>query len=314
MPKLNQKNKGEADFKMDPAQGRDIPAEIFRDSFKSLQLEMRAGTLGKQIRDFSGDGAKRFRDWLCDIDRVGQALQADDERYKTLAFQSLKGAAGTFLSRYTKDHANHTWAQIKEALIAQYEEDGDAHLAKQKLRRLQQKSGESVQNFAERILTLAHEAYENVDQALVQTMLVDVLIDGVQDDAIAKRLIKAHPERLNAALTIAVNEQSANRHFKMRRRAEEPMEIDSLGDIKGAQDGRLDRLEQGLALVVEKLEQILVSTRPPKAPQNRWQTGPNRVDGKPVCFGCGKVGHIKRDCRAMLRPGSYASRMTQKEN
>ena len=135
-----------------------------------------------------GIGAKRFRDWLCDIDGVGQALQADDERYKTLAFQSLKGATGTFLSRYIKDHANHTWAEIKAGLIVQYEEDRGAHLAKQKLCRLQQKSGESVQNVAERILTLAHEAYENVDQALVQTMLVDVLIDGVQDDAIAKQL------------------------------------------------------------------------------------------------------------------------------
>ena len=82
---------------------------------------MRAGALGKQIRGFSGDGANRFRDWLCDIDRVGQALQAHDERYKTLAFQSLKGAAGTFLSCHINDHANHTWAQIKAALIAQHE-------------------------------------------------------------------------------------------------------------------------------------------------------------------------------------------------
>ena len=159
-----------------------------------------------------------------------------------------------------------------------------------------------------------HTRHENVDQALVQTVLVDVLIDGVQDDAIAKRLIKVHPERLNAALTIAVNEQSANRHFKMRHRVEEPMEIDSLGDIKGAQGGRLDRLEQGLGQVVQKLEQTSVSTQSNKTPQNRWQSGSNRVHGEPVCFGFGNVGHIKRDCRAMLRPGSYGNRMTQKEN
>ena len=170
---------------------------------------MRASALGKEIRDFSGDGAKHFRDWLSDIDRVGQALHADNERYKTLAFQSLRGAAGTFLSRYVRDHPNHTWAQIRAALVAQYEEDGDSHLATQKLRCLQQKAGESVQNFVERILRLASEAYRDLDQPLVQTILVDVLIDGVKDDAIAKRLIKAHPDTLNAALALAVNEQSA---------------------------------------------------------------------------------------------------------
>ena len=92
----------------------------------------------------------------------------------------------------------------------------------------------------------------------------------------------------------------------MCRHIEEPMEIDSLGDIKGAQGG--------LAKVVQKLEQISVSTQSPKALQNRWQSGSNRVDGKPVCFGCGKVGNIKRDCRATLRPGFYGNRMTQKEN
>ena len=97
---------------------------------------MRANSLGKQIRDFSSDGAKRFQDWLSDIDRVGQALHADNERYKTLAFQSLRGAAGTFLSRYVRDHPNHTWAQIRAALVAQYKEEPKTKSSSAKGRRI----------------------------------------------------------------------------------------------------------------------------------------------------------------------------------
>ena len=91
------------------------------------------------------------------------------------------------------------------ALVAQYEEDGDSHLATQKPCRLQQKAGKSMQNFIERILTLALEAHRYLDQPLVQTILVDVLNDGVKNDDIAKRSIKASPGTINAALTIALN-------------------------------------------------------------------------------------------------------------
>ena len=77
----------------------EVPARVFMESFRLLQLEMRSNALAKQIREFTGEGATRFKDWLADIERVGQALGADDERFITLAFQSLRGSAGEFLSR-----------------------------------------------------------------------------------------------------------------------------------------------------------------------------------------------------------------------
>ena len=56
---------------MDP-QGHpaEVPAQLFRDSFRALQIEMRANALSKQIRDFAGEGSKRFKEWLNDIDRM----------------------------------------------------------------------------------------------------------------------------------------------------------------------------------------------------------------------------------------------------
>ena len=137
---------------MDP-QGHpaEVPAQLFRDSFRALQIEMRANALSKQIRDFAGEGSKRFKEWLNDIDRIGQALDAYDERYFTLAFQTLKNNAGSFFARYRRNNPLDTWAETREALIEQYSREGDTQVASQKLRRLQQKSDETVQNFGERI-------------------------------------------------------------------------------------------------------------------------------------------------------------------
>ena len=136
---------------MDP-QGHpaEVPAQLFRDSFRALQIEMRANALSKQIRDFAGEGSKRFK-WLNDIDRIGKALDADDERYFTLAFQTLKNNAGSFFARYRRNNPLDTWAKTHQALIEQYSEEGDTQVASQKLRRLQHKSDETVQNFGERI-------------------------------------------------------------------------------------------------------------------------------------------------------------------
>ena len=312
------------------AHQQDIPAQVFRDSFKMLQVEMRANALAKEIRDLSGERSKRFKDWLGDVERVGQALEATNERYKTLAFQSLRGSAGEFLSRFIQDHPNHGWRHIRQALVAQYSDEGDAHLTSQKLRRLQQKSGETIQNFGGRILSLASEAYDNTGQPLVQSILMDVLIGGVRDDSVAKRLIKAQPHNFQGTLDIAINEQATARQFKLRRRADKPMKVDMVSDGNKREGERLEKLEAGLSEVVAQMGNLMTymqgrtqedrsinKTNMPGASyrpygssksnevQGQGHKDQHYKDGKPICFICHKVGHIAKHCRSNGNAGGY---------
>ena len=142
----------------------------------------------KQIRDFSGEGAKRFRDWLKDMERVGNAIDTDGERYKSLALQTLWGPAADFVARRLEETPNMNWQQLKQQLLRQYSDEGEAHLALLKLRRLKQAKGESVQNFGDRIMSLAGEAYlrQNPNNPLIQSALVEVLMEGVSNNAIAR--------------------------------------------------------------------------------------------------------------------------------
>ena len=63
------------------------------------------------------------------------------------------------------------------------------HVAQQKLRRLTQQKGESVQTVLKRILSLADDAYpgHNIDNPLIQCVLSDAFIDELLDDHIASK-------------------------------------------------------------------------------------------------------------------------------
>lgn len=291
----------------------EVPAQIVHDSFKLLQMEMRAQGLVKQIRDFSGEGTKRFRDWLKDMERVGNAIDADAERYKSLALQTLRGPAADFVARRLEETPNMNWQQLKQLLLGQFSDEGEAHLALLKLRRLKQAKGESVQNFGERIMSLAGEAYvgQNPNNPLIQSALVEVLVEGVSNDTIARRLIRESPDTLGEALTIATREQQAAKSFSMRRRVEEPMDVNELASKDGSDQKRLSHLESNIEVLTNQLGKLLEVQGRAKS-ENGGQRYKWTEDGRPICSHCNKAGHIRRNCYSLKsksgrRQGNYGS-------
>ena len=176
--------------------------DMVRDSCREIQLELRSQAVVKNIRDFDGEGSKRFRDWLREVERAGNSVGADSDRLKAFASQTLRGVASDFLTRIVSQKPAITWAELRRLLVAQFSDTGDSYLAQAKLTKLKQLKGESIQNFCERIFALAEEAYVGQDLAspVIQSILVDTLIRGALSDHLSKALIKNKPKTLDAAL------------------------------------------------------------------------------------------------------------------
>ena len=67
---------------MDPQDHPDeIPAQLFRDSFRAVQIEMYANALSKQVRDFAGERSKRFK-LVCSI--LKKSLLGHQDRLHTI--------------------------------------------------------------------------------------------------------------------------------------------------------------------------------------------------------------------------------------
>ena len=230
-----------------------------------------------------------------DIERVGTALNADDERYRVLALQTLKGPAADFLTRLLRANPNLNWDRIKQRLGQQYSDQSDVHVAQQKLGRLTQQKGESVQTFSEHILSLADDAYpgHNIDNPLIQSVLIDAFIDGLLDDHIARRLIRNVPDTFNRAVQVAADEQQASCAFSIHQR-DEPMEVDTISLENGQAIGQLQKQMEVLSTKIGQMAQGETSTNrkfSSTKPKYEWTS-----EGKPICFFCKKIGHKQSQC------------------
>lgn len=307
----------------------DLPddAQAFAAAMQQMSLEIRGLGLANQVRTFSGEGTRKFKDWQKDMTRICTAIAANPDRTRSLALQTTSGFAADFLTRFLKENPTADWPKIKQAMSGRYSDDSDASYALQKMRRLRQSSGESVQNFAERILSLAEDAFDEdeMNDRLVQKEMIDTLIDGVKSDVISKKLLKHSPDTFTDALQVALDEQQTTRSFQLRRRTEEPMEV----DMVHAQSAKLNNLEEKMSVLTEtvatlagKLSEVFITQATAAAPAPSYSTpsapvyGQKRpyhdshpkpvqpkkayrwtADGKPICYFCNKIGHKMLECR-----------------
>lgn len=262
------------------------------DLIRGVTTEIKALGLAEQVRKFNGEGQKRFKDWLKDITRVTTAVNADAARVRTLCLQTVTGPAADYLTRYISNNQQATWAQIRQSMAAVYADEADADIALQKLRRLKQSNGESLQNFAERILSLAEDAFvgQNQNNPLIQRELIETLKNGVKADSIARKLIREAPAQFDNAVQIAMTEQQRARSFEVRRGREEvPMEVDSV-----SVENRLNVVEQQMTKVVDLIDTLAKKLEVQTVNKPQFQF---TADHKPICYYCKKVGHKQTDCR-----------------
>ena len=278
---------------------------------QSLLLEWRLQGLSAQVKPFSGESAKNLRSWLRDMARIGLTLHNDDEKLKVLAVQTLKGSASDFVSRILRANPGTSWDHLRTQIVNRFSDLSDSQYALVTLRRLRQNPSESVQSYSEKLLELAEEAFNTLDLSnqYIQRQLIDIFIQGVRDDRVARKVIARQPATLDQALRLATEEQLTSRTFGLHRqnpeRVETPMEVGIVNQ------GRLDRLEGAVNQLGGLVREVL-STTNNRGPESNQQTsgsvGANTrprmttqyqwtANNKPICAYCSIPGHTQRNCR-----------------
>ena len=300
------------------------------EAMEKLQMELRAQGTTQHLRGFDGEGSEKFQTWLQDVERTLTQLGGDDARARALVLQTLTGPAADFATREIKKDDKITWKALKQKLIDRYSDLADMSYARQKLRRMVQAKSESVQNYYERILTTAKNAYgeDKLGDEHLQLQLVEHFIDGLTDDIMVKRLIRLKPKTLDLALEKATAEQQTQKVFNLRRgytnTDHTPMEVDLVCSHNDELRQEVKELKESINLILQSLDNQHAtppqSAQIPSPPQprdtqgrfvryssaynqgnQRYPTGYNhgnrfRPPSSIECYNCHRRGHIAAQC------------------
>ena len=153
-----------------------------------------------------------------------------------VAYQSSRGPVSEFIQRYLNDYGDSNWGQLKAELTSRFAEISDPQHAFVLLRKIKQKPEENVQLYAERLLSLAEEAFtgQNGGVAAIERQLVGFFVEGLVHVYLKMKVMRENPATLQAAVGSAMTEQNLRKKFNLRIgrvtnsnvRHTEPMEVE----------------------------------------------------------------------------------------
>ena len=156
------------------------------------------------VRKFDGN-PKSYREWIKSIEKYGVLNNADEDHKKFIAYQSSVGAVSGFIQRYMQGNAAYTLAQMKAQLAVRFSDVTDNQMA---LSPLRQKAVENIQNYAERILSLAEESYDNQGGDAIERQLIGIFVDGLLNYQLKMKILRDQPNTLQGAVATCTSEQN----------------------------------------------------------------------------------------------------------
>ena len=185
----------------------------------------------RSIKMYDGIGEDAYLTWLEDLNRVATAI-TNPEKFRGMVVGSLNGYAGKLMSRFIEGNPNATWDQMKELMNSRFLTADRTRVAKDKLKGLKQKQGQTTTGFADEIVFMAEDALPGRDLQMdfIQEMLVDAFIDGIADYRVAEVLFRKRPRTLDEARNKAIKYESASISVA-RRRATDPHGIPARTEV-----------------------------------------------------------------------------------
>ena len=279
----------------------------------NVSSALNAQGISQIVQVFDGN-PKNFRDWIKQIEKYCKLTNIPEARKKLVAFQASKGAVSGYIQRYMDAFPQNTWNDFRGELAKRFSDVTDSQYALSLLRSVRQKVGENIQIYAERILSLAEEAFAGQGGNAVERQLIDTFVDGlVNNDQLKMKILRDNPDTLQGAISIATKEQnlrarvnlSSSFHppYKSERR-EEPMEVDHYRPVKCFKCHKTGHTKKNC----KNVNSVDDKTR---------ASDIKRFKGR--CWGCGKEGHILKFCRQndrqTERPNiGHGQRRTEQEN
>ncbi len=282
-------------------------------AFEHLAVELgRVGDiLGTQgisdvVKTFDGE-PKQFREWAAAIDKYCKLAGLPEIRKKLIALRASTGSVSGFIERYMDANPDSTWAHMRRELAKRFSDVTDTQFALSVLRNIRQKAGENIQVYAERIMSIAEEAFPEGGGLAMERQLIDTFVDGLTNDQSKMKVLRSNPVSLQDAVDLITAEENLRARIALTNHARNSRpDITDYPDQSDTRQNeshrpRNDRQNtQNYPQNGSHQTQNNNHRQPQHNYRQQYDRGtPMEVDhSRPLhCFKCKRVGHTSNRCR-----------------
>ena len=262
------------------------------DTDSSVDRCSRHGNPRKHPKALRFDGKTNWLSFKKKFDSYRKVLRWSEEESKDYLMWSLEGKALDFLTITKIDLEKYSFRKIMKKLETRFGVKELTETSKAKFRQAFQKQDESLEDWADRVMTLATPAFVDLPEDHLKKEAIARFCQGCTDKEAAKHACFKKPETMEEALNLVKHHQYISQAVDGKK-AKREYEA-SVNAVQSPSEARIEQLiRSALRDFAAKLQES--STSLPSSSETKEKA--KKKNSFSQCFFCKKFGHFKKDCR-----------------
>ena len=262
------------------------------DTDSSVDRCSRHGNPRKHPKALRFDGKTNWLSFKKKFDSYRKVMRWSEEESKDYLMWSLEGKALDFLTITKIDLEKYSFRKIMKKLETRFGVKELTETSKAKFRQAFQKQDESLEEWADRVMTLATPAFVDLPEDHMKKEAIARFCQGCTDKEAAKHACFEQPGTMDEALNLVKHHQYISQAVDGKK-AKREYEA-SVNAVQSPSEARVEQLiRSALRDFAAKLQESSTSL----SSSSETEEKAKKKKSSSQCFFCKKFGHFKKDCR-----------------
>ena len=262
------------------------------DTDSSVDRCSRHGNPRKHPKALSFDGKTNWLSFKKKFDSYRKVMRWSEEESKDYLMWSLEGKALDFLTITKIDLEKYSLRRIMKKLETRFGVKELTETSKAKFRQAFQKQDESLEEWADRVMTLATPAFVDLPEDHLKKEAIARFCQGCTDKEAAKHACFEQPETMEEALNLVKHHQYISQAVDGKKAKREYE-----ASVKAVQSPSEARVEQLIRSALRDFAAKLQESSTSLSSSSETEEKAKKKKSSSQCFFCKKFGHFKKDCR-----------------